>query len=112
MVQLGEWLPLHWRQLKQLQRRQLAALGLSDDVTQPAERESFAEVVQHALTTHGRPLLARMLHDGSPLLDSGLLDPDGLAAAVRRLGSGTYRENGDAQLLQVLNMHHAATTYL
>ncbi|WP_207386813.1 hypothetical protein [Frankia sp. Cppng1_Ct_nod] len=24
MIQLGEWLPMHWRELKQLQRRQLA----------------------------------------------------------------------------------------
>ncbi|MDF4254518.1 asparagine synthase-related protein [Streptomyces sp. WMMB303] len=112
MVQLGEWLPFHWRELKQLQRRRLASLGLSDDVTDPTERESFAEVVQHALTLHGRPLLARMLRDGSPLLDTGLLDPDGLTAALHRLSSGTYQENGDAQLLQVINMHHAALAYL
>ncbi|MEU2682281.1 hypothetical protein ABZ654_00010 [Streptomyces hygroscopicus] len=66
MVQLGEWLPLHWRELKQLQRRRLASLGLSPDVTESRVRESFAEVVQHSLTTHARQLFARMLIDGSP----------------------------------------------
>ncbi|WP_031190001.1 MULTISPECIES: asparagine synthetase B family protein [Streptomyces] len=112
MIQLGEWLPMDWRALKQLQRRRLAALGLSEDVTQPAQRESFAEVVQHALTTHGRPLFARMLHEGSALFDDRLVDPDGLRQAVRRLSEGTYREDGDAQLLQVLNLHMATQAFL
>ncbi|MDT0451885.1 asparagine synthase [Streptomyces hesseae] len=112
MVQLGEWLPMDWRELKQLQRRRLTALGLSEDVTHPAERESFAEVVQHALKTHGRPLFARMLHEGSPLFDHGLVKPDGLRKAVRRLSEGTYREDGDAQLLQVIDLHLATRAYL
>ncbi|GAA0380863.1 asparagine synthase-related protein [Streptomyces blastmyceticus] len=112
MIQLGEWLPMDWRELKQLQRRRLAALGLSDDVTQPEERESFAEVVQHALTTHGRPLFARMLHEGSALFDDKLVNPDGLRQAVRRLSEGTYREDGDAQLLQVIDLHLATRAFL
>jgi asparagine synthetase B (glutamine-hydrolysing) len=112
MVQLGEWLPMHWRELKQLQRRRLAALGLSTDVTESRERESFAEVVQHTLTTIARPLLAEMLHDGSPLFDEKLVDPDGLRVAVRRLAEGPYREDGDAQLLEVLDLHFAARSFL
>ncbi|UED84083.1 asparagine synthase-related protein [Streptomyces profundus] len=112
MVQLGEWLPMHWRELKQLQRRRLAALGLSTDVTESRERESFAEVVQHALTTIARPLFAKMLRDGSPLFDEKLVDPDGLRAAVRRLAEGPYREDGDAQLLEVLDLHLAARSFL
>ncbi|WP_055546827.1 hypothetical protein [Streptomyces kanamyceticus] len=43
MIQLGEWLPYDWRELKQLQRRWLAALGLGSDVTQSRTRDSFAE---------------------------------------------------------------------
>ncbi|MFF7022720.1 asparagine synthase [Streptomyces klenkii] len=112
MVQLGEWLPMHWRELKQLQRRRLAALGLSPDVTESRERESFAEVVQHTLTTHARPLFARMLHDGSPLFEEQVVDPDGLRQAVRRLSEGPYREDGDAQLLEVLDLHFAAQAFL
>ncbi|WP_244409924.1 hypothetical protein [Streptomyces albofaciens] len=103
---------MDWRVLKQLQRRRLVALGLSEDVTQPAQRESFAEVVQHALTTHGRPLLVRMLYEGSALFDDGLVDPDGLRQAVRRLSEGAYREDGDAQLLQVINLHMATQAFL
>ncbi|ARQ70263.1 asparagine synthase [Streptomyces marincola] len=112
MVQLGEWLPMHWRELKQLQRRRLAALGLSADVTESRERESFAEVVQHTLTTIASPLFAKMLHDGSPLFDEKLVDPDGLRAAVRQLAEGPYREDGDAQLLEVLDLHFAARSFL
>ncbi|MCC3767866.1 asparagine synthase-related protein [Streptomyces sp. UNOC14_S4] len=112
MVQLGEWLPMDWRELKQLQRRRLAALGLSPDVTESRERESFAEVVQHSLTTIARPMFARMLKDGSPLFDERLVDPDGLRKAVRRLTEGPYREDGDAQLLEVLDLHLAATAFL
>ncbi|WP_260475125.1 hypothetical protein [Streptomyces sp. WAC 06725] len=69
-------------------------------------------MVQHALTTHGRPLFARMLHEGSTLFDDRLVDPDGLRQAVRRLSEGTYREDGDAQLLQVLNLHMATQAFL
>lgn len=112
MVQLGEWLPMHWRELKQLQRRRLAALGLSPDVTESRERESFAEVVQYSLTTIARPLFARMLRDGSPLFDEQLVDPDGLRNAVLRLQDMRYREDGDAQLLEVLDLHFAAQAFL
>ncbi|MBU3870955.1 asparagine synthase [Streptomyces sp. 4503] len=112
MVQLGEWLPMRWRELKQLQRRRLASLGLSPDVTESRVRESFAEVVQHSLTTHARQLFARMLADGSPLFDEQLVDPDGLRLAVRRLAEEPYREDGDAQLLEVLDLHFAAQAFL
>ncbi|WP_240529367.1 asparagine synthase-related protein [Streptomyces antioxidans] len=112
MVQLGEWLPMHWRELKQLQRRRLASLGLSPDVTESRVRESFAEVVQHSLTRYGQQLFARMLIDGSPLFDEQLVDPDGLRLAVRRLAEEPYREDGDAQLLEVLDLHFAAQAFL
>ncbi|OKI09364.1 asparagine synthase [Streptomyces sp. CB02923] len=112
MVQLGEWLPLNWRRLKQLQRRRLAALDLGREVVQPKLRESFAEVVQHTLTVHARPLFARMLRDGSPLFDNKLVNPDGLRRAVDRLRDGAYREDGDAQLLEVTTLHLAAEAFL
>ncbi|MFD9861653.1 asparagine synthase-related protein [Streptomyces alboflavus] len=112
MIQLGEWLPYDWRELKQLQRRRMGALGLGRDVTDSRERESFAEVVQHALTAPAPSLFARMLREGSPLFDCGLVDPDGLRHAVRRLGTGPYSEDGDAQLLEVVDLHLAARAFL
>ncbi|WP_267241722.1 asparagine synthase-related protein [Streptomyces sp. PR69] len=112
MIQLGEWLPFHWRELKQLQRRRLATLGLGPDVIESRERESFAEVVQHTLTAHARALLVRMLHEGSPLFEEGLVDADGLQRAVRRLDTGPYREDGDAQLLEVIDLHLATQAFL
>ncbi|GHD31780.1 hypothetical protein GCM10007147_34740 [Nocardiopsis kunsanensis] len=112
MVELGEQLPFAWRELKQVQRRRLRALGMSGDVVHPVERESFAEVIEHALTTHAPALFARMLADGSPLFDEGLVDPDGLRAAVGRLTAATYSEDRDAKLLEVLSLHMSATAFL
>ncbi len=112
MIQFGEWLPYDWRQLKQLQRQRLAALGLDRDVTHPAERESFAEVVEHALTVHAPLLFARMLTDGSPLFDAGIVDPDGLAEAVRNLDGQRYTETLDAKLLEVIHLHAAVEAFL
>ncbi|GAB3172533.1 hypothetical protein GCM10027059_42180 [Myceligenerans halotolerans] len=111
MVSLGEQLPYDWRMLKQLQRQHLASHGMPDQITHPSERESFAEVVQHALTTQGVTLLKEMLADGSLLFDDKLLDPGGITSAVARLESGTYREDHDAKLLEVLTLHHATTAY-
>ncbi|GAA2628510.1 hypothetical protein GCM10010411_77260 [Actinomadura fulvescens] len=54
---LGEQLPIHWREFKNLQQPWL---------------------VEHALKTYGIPLL----HDGSPLIDARLLDPDGLKTTL------------------------------
>jgi hypothetical protein len=45
-VMLGDQLPFHWRELKQLQRRQFATFGLSEDVYNPRARDSFAELVE------------------------------------------------------------------
>ncbi|CAI7977076.1 Asparagine synthase [Frankia sp. Hr75.2] len=113
MVQLGEQLPYDWRELKQLQRRQLASLGLNEDVTHPVERESFAEVVQHTLTSYGPGLLADMLTSGSMLFDMGLVDPDRLADACTHLEDhALYDETRDAKLIEVIHLHLATTAFL
>jgi Asparagine synthase len=111
MIRLGEQLPVDWRGLKQLQRRQLASLGLGTEVTQPQNRESFAEVVQHALTTCAQPLFTAMLREGSALFEDHLVDPDLLRSAVQRISNGRYREDSDAQLLQVIHLHLAAKAF-
>jgi hypothetical protein len=41
-----------------------------------------------------------------------LLDPDALRRAVLRLETGTYRENGDAQLLEVITLHLSIRAFL
>lgn len=49
--------------------------------------------MQQALRQHGLPLIARMLTSGSPLIDAGFVQPDGLAAVHARLaGGGDFRE--------------------
>ena len=111
MVELGEQLPFAWRELKQLQRRRLGALGMSKDVVHPVERESFAEVVEHALTIHAPKLFVHMLAHGSPLFDEGLVDPEGLRAAVDHLTPGRYIEERDAKLLEVLSLHMSVTAF-
>ncbi|MCM2390131.1 asparagine synthase-related protein [Streptomyces albipurpureus] len=112
MVELGESLPLDWRQLKQLQRRRLTSMGMNRDVTHPVERESFAEIVRDSLITHGRSLLHHMLKTGSPLFDARLIDPDGLKQALLTLGLDTYEERRDSQLIEVIHLHAAATVFL
>lgn len=112
MVALGEQLPFAWREFKQLQRRRLRALGMSEDVVHPVERESFAEVIEASLTTHAPKLFARMLAEGSPLFEEGLVDPDGLRTGVDRLVPGRYVEERDAKILEVLSLHLSATAFL
>ncbi|MFC8824805.1 asparagine synthase-related protein [Streptomyces sp. NPDC057137] len=112
MVALGEALPMDWRELKRLQRRRLASLGMGSEVTWPTERESFAEVVEAALVQHGTTLLAEMIGQGSPLFETGLIDPDGLRAATNALSSETYDEMRHSQLIEVIHLHLAVTAYL
>ncbi|GAA1071627.1 asparagine synthase-related protein [Nocardiopsis metallicus] len=112
MVELGEQLPFAWRELKQVQRQRLRAIGMGEDVVHPVERESFAEVIEHSLITHAPALFARMLTEGSPLFDEGLVDPDGLRTAVEHLTSARYREEQDSKLLEVLSLHMSATAFL
>lgn len=112
LVDLGEQLPYDWRLLKQLHRRRLARLGLDGDVVLPVHRESFAEVVRAALTSHGVGLLRALLRTGSPLIERRLVDPDQLAAAVTRLEAGSYSENRESQLLEVIDLHLAAVAFL
>lgn len=65
-------------------------------------------------TRSGRtvPLLERMLADGSPLFDAGLVCPDGLKATIGEIREQPWSEEFHAKLLQVADMHLAATAYL
>ena len=112
LVQLGDQLPFHWRELKQLQRRHLATFGLSEDACNPRVRESFAELVGQSLLANGLPLLRRILDQGSPLIEAGLLDPDGLKTAVTGLENGPYREDPWSKLVEVITLDQAARAFL
>ncbi|MGI5171713.1 asparagine synthase [Spirillospora sp. CA-253888] len=112
LVHLGDQLPFHWRELKHLQRCHLATFGLSDDACNPRHRESFAELVEQSLAMHGLPLLRRVLAEGSPLIEAGLLDPDGLKTAVEDLDSGPYREEPHSKLVEVITLDLAARAFL
>ncbi|WP_242613910.1 asparagine synthase [Actinomadura roseirufa] len=112
LIELGDQLPFHWRELKQLQRRHLATFGLSHDACNPAERESFAELVEASLLINGLPLVHRILREGSPLIEAGLIDPDGLAATVAELGGISYREDVHSKLLEVIALDQAARAFL
>ncbi|RFU41936.1 asparagine synthase [Actinomadura logoneensis] len=112
LVELGDRLPFYWRELKQLQRRHLATFGLSEDACNPKARESFAELVEESLMLHGIPLLRRILDEGSPLIEDGFLDPDGLKGMVAALESETYREDTHSKLVEVITLDAAARAFL
>ncbi|MFB9833074.1 asparagine synthase [Actinoallomurus acaciae] len=111
MIALGEQLPIYRREFKNLQRRHLAALGLDDDVTNPVERESFVWLVESSLKTNGIPLINQMLAHGSPLIEAGLVDPDGLRATAAEVESQPYDEEFHAKLLQVIDLHLATQAF-
>jgi asparagine synthase (glutamine-hydrolysing) len=112
LVTLGDQLPFHWRELKQLQRRHLATFGLSDDACNPRVRESFAELVEQSLIVNGLPLLRRILDQGSPLIEAGLIDPDGLKTAVTALETSPYSEDPWSKLVEVITLDQAARAFL
>jgi hypothetical protein len=49
-------------------------------------------------------LLRRILDQGSPLIEAGLLDPDGLKAAVAELETGHYREDPCSRPVEVITL--------
>jgi hypothetical protein len=112
LIELGDQLPFHWRELKQLQRRHLATFGLSHDACNPAQRESFAELVEESLLVNGLPLLLRILSEGSPLIESNFLDPDGIKAAIGELEAGLYREEHHSKLVEVITLDCAVKAFL
>jgi hypothetical protein len=112
LITLGDQLPYRWRELKQLQRHHLSTFDLSEDACNPRARESFAELVGQSLLANGLPLLHRILNEGSPLIDAGLLDLDGLKAAVAELENGLYCEDPWSKLVEVITLDQAARAFL
>jgi hypothetical protein len=49
---------------------------------------------------------------GSPLIEAGLLDPDGLKTAVTELENGPYSEDPWSKLVEVITLDQAAQAFL
>ncbi len=86
IVRFGESLPVGWRRGKTLLRDRLRRAGLSDEVADPAQPETFAGLMQAGLRRCGLPLLAGMAAD-SLLVDAGYVDRAALAAAYEQARS-------------------------
>lgn len=98
LVRFGEWLPLSWRDNKQLARELLANAGLSAEVVQPRLRENFSPVMQAGLRQHGLPLLERFLRD-SVVVDLGYVDGSALRRAY---DAAVSAETIDTALYEVI----------
>ncbi|MGW5736696.1 MULTISPECIES: asparagine synthase [Streptomyces] len=95
MIRFGEWLPRSWRSRKNLHRRRLTVLGLSELVVEPPLPENFADVMNTAIRTTLPAQARRLLADGSELIDAKLIDPDILAQALTRIEHGQIRVTDD-----------------
>lgn len=95
MIRFGEWLPYQWRAHKVLHRRRLAALGMPPHVVHPAMPENFTPVMHQAVTSTIADQLARLLAEGSPLIESELVDPDTLTLALNRIRDGEVHDTDD-----------------
>ncbi|MEV0537043.1 asparagine synthase-related protein [Kitasatospora sp. NPDC050463] len=85
LVRFCEWLPLEWRQRKHLLREIISRTGMPPQVARPPISENFQQIITLAMRRHGVPRIRRILVAGSPLIEAGLLDPEGLAAVAARL---------------------------
>ncbi|GAB2577868.1 asparagine synthase [Streptomyces capparidis] len=110
LVVFGEWLPIAWRRDKRLHRERLARLRLSPSVVRPRLAENFVGVMNEALRRHGAPYIARMLREGSVLIDQGFVDPLGLAATGERLMAGRLR-HGDREVCVTLAFDAAVRAF-
>jgi hypothetical protein len=104
LVMLGDQLPFHWRELKQLQRRHLATFGLSEDVYNPRARESFAELVEQSLLVIENPdvpfRVVALAHQVVPRATPGR-QPSGLHP-----GAAGIDDPGDGCLVRWLGQPH------
>ena len=72
----------------------------------------LSEGAGRAVSPHHRlPLLRRILGQGS-LIEAGLIDPDGLKAAVTELENGPYTEDPGSKLVEVITLDQAARAFL
>jgi asparagine synthase (glutamine-hydrolysing) len=111
LIRFGEWLPLAWRQHKRLHQARLEVAGCPSALLKPRLRENFTPVMREALRQHGLPLIARMLASGSLLIDTGYVNPDGLAAVHRRLADGGEFRERETELYGLIVMDMALRSF-
>jgi hypothetical protein len=111
LIRFGEWLPLQWRRHKRLHQARLEAAGCPRALLEPRLRENFTPVMREALRQHGLPLIARMLADGSPLIDADFIHPDGLAAVHGRLADGGQFRERETELYGLIVMDLALRSF-
>ncbi|MFG2820173.1 asparagine synthase-related protein [Kitasatospora sp. NPDC048365] len=109
LVRLCEWLPKEWRGRKRLMREIISRTGMSSLVARPPLPENFEGVIVPAMRRYGAPRIRRILADGSPLIDAGLLDPGGLSGVAARLESGGLLLPSDHEVAFVLLADSALT---
>lgn len=110
LVTFGEWLPADWRFRKRLHRARLAAAGCTPAWLDPPLPENFTPVMRQALHAHGFAHLRRILADGSPLIERGFVDPDGLRAAHDRIVATGFAPR-DTELHTVIVMDLALRSF-
>ncbi|WP_030459046.1 asparagine synthase-related protein [Kitasatospora sp. NRRL B-11411] len=101
LVRYCEWLPLEWRRNKAVLRESIDRTGLPRQVAHPPVTENFQHIITAAMRIHGVPRIRRILTDGSPLFEAGLLDADALSSTADRLETGAVRA-GDHEVVFVL----------
>ena len=73
---------------------------------------SAKELAGQPLLITGLPLLRRILGQGSPLIEAGLIDPDGLKAAFTEVENGLYTEDPWSKLVEMITLDQAAGAFL
>jgi asparagine synthase (glutamine-hydrolysing) len=111
LVTFGEWLPPHWRRHKRLHRSRLETAGCPRGLLEPRLPENFTPVMRYAVREHGLPLIRRMLTAGSPLIDHGLVNPDGLAGVHARLAAGGEFRERETELYATIVMDLALRAF-
>ncbi|MEU9126617.1 hypothetical protein AB0D08_00645 [Kitasatospora sp. NPDC048540] len=77
--------PIGDRRRKHLLRKIISRTGMPPQVARPPLAENFQQVITIAMRQHGVPRIRQILVAGSPLIEAGLLAPEGLAAVAARL---------------------------
>lgn len=111
LVTFGEWLPPDWRRHKRLHQARLEAAGCPRGLLEPKLRENFTQVMRDAIREHGLPLIRSMLIAGSPLIDHGFVDPDGLSAVHARLAAGGGFRERETELYGMIAMDLAMRAF-
>ncbi|WP_369181995.1 hypothetical protein [Streptomyces sp. Y1] len=103
-------LPAPWRANRRLLRERIQRRAMAPEVAQPPLTEHFGTIMDSAVHHHGARHIRRLLHEGSPLLEAGLLDAVALREVAERLETGNL-QRGDRSVLFTLTTNSALTAH-